>query len=91
MMRRAEILVKGIVQGVFYRYSTKGKADELRLKGTVRNLRDGRVEIISEGPEEAVTMLVEWSRHGPPGAVVEHVDITWKEHTGEFKDFRIVY
>jgi acylphosphatase len=90
MMRRAEILVRGLVQGVFYRHSTKKKADEFRLSGTVRNLRDGRVEVICEGSEEDIGKLFEWCKHGPQGAVVEHVDIVWKEYTGEFKDFRIL-
>jgi acylphosphatase len=91
MTRRAEILVRGLVQGVFYRHSTKRKAEEFHLTGGVRNLRDGRVEVICEGPEEAIGKLIEWCRHGPQGAVVEHVDVTWKEYTGEFKEFRIFY
>ena len=90
-MRRAEILVMGRVQGVSYRWETEMKADELRLVGSVRNLRDGRVEIICEGTEENITKLIEWCKHGPKGAVVERVDITWRDHTGEFKYFRVLY
>jgi len=91
MMRRAEILVTGLVQGVFYRHNTKRKADEFRLTGSVRNLRDGRVEVVCEGAEEDIGKLVEWCRRGPQGAVVEHVDVAWKEYTGEFRDFSILY
>jgi acylphosphatase len=91
MMRRAEILVRGLVQGVFYRYNTKRKADEFHLTGGVRNLRDGRVEIICEGTEENIGKLIEWCKRGPQGAVVEHVDVIWKEYTGEFKEFPILY
>ena len=91
MLRRAEILVRGLVQGVFYRYNTKRKADELRLTGGVRNLRDGRVKVICEGTEEDIVRLVEWCKRGPQGAVVEHVDVAWKDYVGEFKDFRIFY
>ena len=91
MMRRAEILVSGLVQGVAFRYNTTRKADELRLTGVVRNLRDGRVEIVSEGAEEEIEKLVDWCRRGPGGAIVKHVDVSWKDYTGEFKDFRIVY
>ena len=90
-MRRAEILVSGRVQGVLYRYHTELKADEFHLAGTVRNLRDGRVEIICEGAEEDIKKLIEWCKHGPEGAVVERVDVTWKDYTGEFKWFRVVY
>jgi acylphosphatase len=91
MNRRAEILVRGLVQGVFFRHKTKKRADELRLAGSVRNLRDGRVEIVCEGVEEEIEKLIGWSKHGPQGALVEHVDVTFKEYTGEFKEFRILY
>ncbi len=91
MLRRAEILVKGLVQGVFYRYNTKKKADEFHLGGVVKNLRDGRVEVICEGAEENIARLVEWCKRGPQGAIVERVDVTWKDCLGEFKDFRITY
>jgi acylphosphatase len=91
MMRRAEILVRGLVQGVFYRHNTKRKADEFHLTGGVRNLRDGRVEVICEGTEEDIKKLVEWCKRGPQGAVVEHVDMAWNEYIAEFKDFRIIY
>ena len=91
MMRRAEILVRGFVQGVFYRHTAKGEASQLHLTGSVRNLRDGRVEVICEGAEADIGRLVEWCRRGPQGAIVEHVDVVWKEYTGEFKDFRILY
>jgi len=91
MMRRAEILVSGLVQGVAFRYNTTRKADELRLTGIVRNLRDGRVEILCEGAEEDIEKLIEWCKRGPGGAIVQHVDLVWKDYTGELKDFRIVY
>jgi acylphosphatase len=91
MMRRAEILVSGLVQGVFFRYNTTRKADELGLAGIVRNLRDGRVEIVCEGAEEEIEKLLEWCKRGPGGAIVKHVDVAWKDYTGELKDFRIVY
>ncbi len=91
MNRRAEILVRGLVQGVFFRHNTKKRADELRLAGSVRNLRDGRVEIVCEGAEEEIENLIGWAKRGPQGARVEHVDVTFKEYTGEFKEFRILY
>ena len=53
-----------------------------------RNLRDGRVEVVCEGTEEDIGQLVEWCKRGPQGAVVEHVDVAWKEYTGEFKEFQ---
>jgi len=90
-MRRAEIAIAGRVQGVFYRYSTKEMANRFHLTGSVRNLPDGRVQVICEGIEEDIASLIEWCKHGPRGAVVENVEVDWKEYVGDFKDFRIVY
>jgi acylphosphatase len=90
-MRQAKIIVTGTVQGVFYRYSTKKKADEFGLRGTVRNLPDGRVEVVCEGDEKAVQRLIEWCRQGPRGAVVRDVAIEWKEVTNTFENFSILY
>ena len=91
MLRRAEIRITGHVQGVLFRYYTEMRAEELTLGGTVRNLRDGGVHIVCEGEEEEIKKLIEWCERGPEGAVVESVDVTWKEYTGEFKYFRVVY
>ena len=91
MLRRAEILVTGHVQGVLFRYYTEMRAEELGLGGTVRNLRDGGVHIVCEGEEEEINQLIEWCERGPERAIVTRVDVAWKEYTGEFKYFRIVY
>ncbi|MGD0232171.1 MAG: acylphosphatase [Syntrophorhabdales bacterium] len=91
MMKRAKIVVRGIVQGVYYRHNTKRKADELRLRGMVRNLPDGSVEIVCEGDEREIERLIEWCRQGPRGAFVDGVDVEWYEQTGAFNDFAIVY
>ena len=91
MNQRARIIVRGIVQGVYFRDSTRRKAEEFHVAGIVRNRPDGTVEIVCEGPEDAVKSLIEWCGHGPRGAFVEHTEITWGTYTGEFRDFRIVY
>ena len=88
---RAHVYVSGLVQGVYFRHNTKLRAEELGVKGWVKNLRDGRVEAVFEGPREAVERIIEWCRKGPPGARVEAVDVEWQEYKGEFRDFRIVY
>jgi len=85
------IYVSGFVQGVFYRANAKRVADSLSLTGWVRNLRDGRVEIVVEGEEENLAKFVEWCKRGPVGAVVESVDVTRGEYRGEFKGFEIRY
>ncbi|OPY61946.1 MAG: Acylphosphatase [Syntrophorhabdaceae bacterium PtaU1.Bin034] len=90
-MIRARIIVTGIVQGVYFRYSTKKKADEFGLKGTVRNLPDTTVEIVCEGEHSDVKRLIEWSKQGPRGAEVAQVDVQWAESSGKFTGFSIVY
>lgn len=87
MNTRAHVLVSGKVQGVFFRSSTKDKAEELRLSGWVRNLSDGRVEAVFEGKKEDVDKIVEWCRKGPEYAKVTGIDIFMEDYKGEFKDF----
>ncbi len=91
MKKRAHIIVSGIVQGVYFRYSTQKKALELGVTGWVRNLHDGGVEIVCEGGKDDVEELVKWSGKGPPGAFVEHADVSWEQYAGEFAAFEIRY
>lgn len=88
---RAEIVVTGIVQGVYFRANTQRVASRLGLTGWVRNRVDGGVEVIAEGKKGAVEELVSWCRQGPPGAEVERVEVNWSEYTGQFKQFSIRY
>ncbi|UCF30701.1 MAG: acylphosphatase [bacterium] len=88
-IRRVHLVVHGRVQGVFFRDSTWRTASELGLEGMVRNLMDGTVEIIAEGPKESLEKLVGWARQGPPASVVEKVDVTYSEPTGEYLSFSI--
>lgn len=68
------IVVAGEVQGVGFRYYTKQEADRLGLQGTVRNMRDGTVEIYVQGEEEPVKDLLSWCHAGPQSAHVEQLD-----------------
>jgi acylphosphatase len=88
---RAHVFVEGRVQGVFFRANTCDRAEALGLTGWVKNTRDGRVEAVFEGPREDVEKIVQWCRKGPPGAVVTHVEVSWEEPKGEFRDFSIKY
>ena len=72
-MIRYRVLVSGRVQGVYFRDACRRRAVEHGVSGWVRNLPDGRVEAVLEGPADGVHNLVEWMRHGPDMAVV--VDI----------------
>ena len=68
-------LVRGRVQGVWYRASTAERASELGVKGHARNLADGSVEVLAVGKSEAVEALLAWLREGPPMARVDDVSI----------------
>lgn len=89
MSKRAKLRIDGRVQGVFFRQSTKEKAQELQLRGWVRNEPDGTVAAVAEGPQEKVETLIEWCRQGPPAADVKSVDVEWTAATGEFQQFKI--
>ena len=86
-MKRVHMFVSGLVQGVFYRASTEAEAKRLGLTGLVRNLPDGRVEAVAEGPEEALADLCQWAEEGPRDARVERVERQWGPATGEFAGF----
>jgi acylphosphatase len=68
--------VSGRVQGVFYRASTRERAQQLGCRGYARNLADGRVEVLALGDPPAVQALTEWLWHGPPAAHVTDVQCT---------------
>jgi acylphosphatase len=91
MKVRAHVFVSGRVQGVFYRLTTKEWADELGIKGWVRNLPDGRVEAVLEGDKDKVEELIELMKKGPPMAIVHKIDVKWEEYKNEFKSFIIRY
>jgi acylphosphatase len=71
---RARILVTGVVQGVYFRESTRRAALEMGVAGWVRNLPDRRVEAVFEGEPEAVDGMVAWAHIGPTHAVVESLE-----------------
>lgn len=86
---RAHVHISGRVQGVTFRASTRRKAKELGVKGWVKNLPDGGVEAVFEGPEEAVKELVDWCHDGPRPARVENVEVNWKESKNEYETFQV--
>ena len=89
-LKQVSLVVRGRVQGVFFRASTQREAKRLGLAGWVRNRPDGTVELLAEGEEETLKELVAWSHHGPTSARVEHVDVRFRSYVGELSDFRIV-
>ncbi len=78
-----QCIVKGVVQGVWYRANTKDQATALGLRGWVRNLPDGSVEVLVCGEKDKVLQLHEWLKKGPPRAKVSEViyaEIDWQDH-----------
>jgi acylphosphatase len=84
---RARIRVSGIVQGVGYRYFVRNTAVALGLDGRVRNLPDGRVEVVAEGERGVVNAFIRELRIGPRYANVEALDVAWEEPRKDFSGF----
>ncbi len=82
--------IYGIVQGVGFRYFVFKLAKELNIKGYVKNLEDGTVEVFAEGEEDKLNYLIEKCKIGPSLAKVEKVEIK-EEEIKNFKDFKIIY
>lgn len=87
---RVHIFISGKVQGVYYRQNTAQKAQELDIKGWVRNLSDGRVESVMEGNEVNIGKILNWCKQGPADANVTGVQIFNEEYKSEFTTFDIV-
>lgn len=85
-MKAFHLIIKGRVQGVFYRQSAREKAQSLGLSGWVRNLPNGDVEALASGNEEAVQTFIAWCWQGPPDAEVTEVGVveTTETITGGF-------
>ncbi len=73
----AHIIVRGKVQGVWFRASAREKANDLDLAGWARNCSDGSVEIHAEGDEQGLEQFIAWCRQGPVSAEVSSVDFAW--------------
>lgn len=89
-MKRVRIVVTGKVQGVFFRASTKKKANSLGIKGFVKNEIDGSVFIEAEGESHSVDLLIEWSKTGPLNAKVHKVVIEEFESLEGYTEFEIL-
>ncbi|HEX5700973.1 MAG TPA: acylphosphatase [Rubrobacter sp.] len=88
-LQRAQVKVSGQVQGVFFRDSTRQKAEELGLAGWVKNLPDGQVEALFEGPSERVREMVRWCEEGPRHASVANVDTDFRSAAGDLEGFEV--
>ena len=90
MKRRVRTLYTGRVQGVGFRFTVERIANELNLTGWVKNLRDGRVEVLCEGEEQALKEILV-RIDGDMGGYIQRADDEWRDATGEFKDFSIKF
>lgn len=88
-MPTIHLIIKGKVQGVFYRATAKKVADEIGVKGWIKNVREGSVDIVATGTKQQLKGFIEWCRRGPSGAIVTDVIVMEKEEE-MFKKFTIV-
>jgi len=86
-MKKVIIHVYGLVQGVFFRYTTRKVARNLGLTGIVKNLPNGSVYIEAEGPEDKIIELLKFAKKGPKSAKVETIEYEYKEAQYKFKGF----
>jgi acylphosphatase len=84
-------MVKGRVQGVFFRAFVEGWAERLHLTGYVRNRPGGMVDVVAEGEKHNLEQLLDNLKKGPPAARVDEVKVDWAEYTGSFQDFKVRY
>jgi len=89
MKTRAMVTVRGLVQGVSFRYHTRHMALQLKVTGWVRNLPNGDVQGCFEGDEGDVRALIDWCREGPSQAEVESVTVEKLVFNNEFNDFHV--
>ena len=88
-LARLQAFVSGVVQGVGYRYFTLAAANDLRLKGWVRNLHDGSVQVVAEGLREDLEKLLLNLQQGPRSGRVEEVRFSWFPYQGDFDRFEV--
>ena len=86
---RVHLIIRGRVQGVYFRASTVEQARHLGITGWVRNRDDGSVEVTAEGDRAKLDELVRWCHRGPTGAHVHDVEVEWQPCRDDFQRFSI--
>ena len=90
MKKAGRFVVQGTVQGIFFRAFVKGHAEDLKLRGFVRNLESGDVEVVAEGEAESLGRLNEFLRQGPAHAQIRNVKVEERKWSGDFVEFKIL-
>ena len=88
---RVHVFYGGRVQGVGFRYTAEAMAQRLGLTGWVKNLPDGRVEIVCEGPKEKIEAFFSEIHQGMLGRHIQKTDCVWEDPTNEYEDFRVEF
>ena len=91
MKKRVHVFYSGRVQGVGFRMSAEDAARPLGVVGWVKNLSDGRVEVVAEGDERTLKKFLDVIRAGPMKNFIQQVEASWADATGEFREFEIRY
>ncbi len=89
-MKQVHLWISGFVQGVGYRANTRHHARKLGLTGWVKNLQDGRVEALVQGPEEKLIQLIRLCEEGSYFSQVKNIVVEWEEITEKFDEFTII-
>lgn len=91
MKKHIQVLYSGRVQGVGFRFTAEESARRLGVVGWVKNLRDGRVELVAEGDERMLTQFLEDIRSGPMRNFIKDIEVSWSTATNDFTEFDIRY
>jgi len=89
--QRVHLLVRGKVQGVFFRQALKVVAKKNNVLGCVGNLRDRRVEAVFEGDGKSINSVIEWTRVGPANSRIDDIEVINEEFKNEFSTFEVLY
>ena len=88
-LRKVELVISGVVQGVGFRYFVYHSARQLGVVGWVRNLPDGRVHVTAEGDHGLLESFIEELRIGPRMASISDIAVKWSDATGKFRSFEV--
>lgn len=88
-MTEALLQITGKVQGVFYRAGCQEEAEKLGLTGYARNMSDGSVEVLLQGDKEQIEKFIDWATSGPERAIVNNIEVRWREASEHYEGFRI--
>ncbi len=86
----SKIVISGTVQGLFFKNFTKENADKLNLKGFIRDLESGEIEVIAEGERENIVQLVDILRKGPAYSQIRNIKVEERKWSGDLKEFKVL-